>query len=175
MRRSQGRARWRVMHAPAAPTAAPALSCWSHQGNKQNNLAIVYTPASNLRKSSDMAVGQVRLGVGGQLAGSVAIGDAGRCCRSCCCCGRRRRRCCHCCCAQPPAHPQPPHAGGLPQRRPGEEGPCGAAAQRNRKPAEQDAGKAARAAAPGPGTQLGYRGRQEVAASGDSSEVKAGS
>ncbi|PSC73498.1 Coiled-coil domain-containing 25 [Micractinium conductrix] len=28
-------------------------------GNKQNNLAIVYTPASNLRKSSDMAVGQV--------------------------------------------------------------------------------------------------------------------
>lgn len=30
------------------------------QGNKTNNLAIVYTPASNLRKSADMAVGQVR-------------------------------------------------------------------------------------------------------------------
>ena len=30
------------------------------QGNKTSNLAIVYTPASNLRKSADMAVGQVR-------------------------------------------------------------------------------------------------------------------
>ncbi|EFN51711.1 hypothetical protein CHLNCDRAFT_12853, partial [Chlorella variabilis] len=28
-------------------------------GNKTSNLAIVYTPASNLRKSADMAVGQV--------------------------------------------------------------------------------------------------------------------
>ncbi|KAL4423216.1 hypothetical protein ABPG77_000008 [Micractinium sp. CCAP 211/92] len=31
----------------------------SIQGNKVNNLAIVYTPAANLRKSADMAVGQV--------------------------------------------------------------------------------------------------------------------
>lgn len=31
----------------------------SIQGNKTSNLAIVYTPASNLRKSADMAVGQV--------------------------------------------------------------------------------------------------------------------
>lgn len=30
------------------------------QGNKMNNLPIVYTPATNLRKSADMAVGQVR-------------------------------------------------------------------------------------------------------------------
>ena len=30
------------------------------QGNKMHNIAIVYTPASNLRKSADMAVGQVR-------------------------------------------------------------------------------------------------------------------
>jgi hypothetical protein len=28
-------------------------------GNKKNNLSIVYTPASNLKKTGDMAVGQV--------------------------------------------------------------------------------------------------------------------
>jgi hypothetical protein len=30
------------------------------QGNKQANVPIVYTPASNLRKTADMATGQVR-------------------------------------------------------------------------------------------------------------------
>ena len=32
------------------------------QGNKLNNLVVVYTPASNLRKTADMEVGQVRKG-----------------------------------------------------------------------------------------------------------------
>ena len=36
------------------PAALPPL-----QGNKTSNLSIVYTPASNLRKTADMAVGQV--------------------------------------------------------------------------------------------------------------------
>lgn len=31
----------------------------SIEGNKRNDLAIIYTPASNLKKTGDMAVGQV--------------------------------------------------------------------------------------------------------------------
>lgn len=42
------------------PAGSHAGSFAPVQGNKVNNLAIVYTPAANLRKSADMAVGQVR-------------------------------------------------------------------------------------------------------------------
>jgi hypothetical protein len=31
----------------------------SIEGNKKNNISIIYTPASNLKKTGDMAVGQV--------------------------------------------------------------------------------------------------------------------
>lgn len=31
----------------------------SIEGNKKNNLSIIYTPASNLKKTGDMAIGQV--------------------------------------------------------------------------------------------------------------------
>ncbi len=37
-------------------------------GCKLNNVPIVYTPWSNLRKTHDMAVGQVRLTVGAESA-----------------------------------------------------------------------------------------------------------
>lgn len=31
----------------------------SIEGNKKNNLSIIYTPAANLKKTGDMAIGQV--------------------------------------------------------------------------------------------------------------------
>lgn len=46
------------IHPPTHQPTNPG--CRGRQGNKMGNLAIVYTPASNLRKSADMAVGQVR-------------------------------------------------------------------------------------------------------------------
>lgn len=47
--------------------------CHSIQGNKENDLAIVYTPASNLRKTASMEVGQVR---GGSCWGSLLCWQA---------------------------------------------------------------------------------------------------
>jgi hypothetical protein len=67
--------------------------CWcaglcGMQGNKASNVGIVYTPASNLRKTDDMATGQVRSRQFWVQACRRALhrrdrGTAGRCLRAC--------------------------------------------------------------------------------------------
>ena len=158
----RGRGRGRCL--PHTPSIHGLLPC-DAQGNKTNNLAIVYTPASNLRKSGDMAVGQVRRAGG---------------CGACCAAARTAwpgfwdcmadaasagaaawlqhssthgllpapRAALSRPCAWPctpyntntlPKHTHT-HTGGLPRRPPREAHAGAAAAQRGRQPAEQDAG-----------------------------------
>ncbi|KAG8816224.1 Coiled-coil domain-containing protein 25 [Serendipita sp. 399] len=50
---------WENIPAALLADCAQLVKANSIEGNKRNNLQIVYTPASNLKKTGDMAVGQV--------------------------------------------------------------------------------------------------------------------
>ncbi|PVF93069.1 DUF814-domain-containing protein [Serendipita vermifera] len=50
---------WEEIPQALLTDCAQLVKANSIEGNKKNNLAIVYTPASNLKKTGDMAVGQV--------------------------------------------------------------------------------------------------------------------
>lgn len=44
---------------PARPRSLPDLYMPRHEGNKKDNVTVIYTPWSNLHKDGSMAVGQV--------------------------------------------------------------------------------------------------------------------
>jgi len=50
---------WKDIPEPLLNDLAQLTKANSIEGNKKNNIAIVYTPWSNLKKTGDMAVGQV--------------------------------------------------------------------------------------------------------------------
>ena len=92
----------------------------SIQGNKENDVDIVYTPWGNLKKTPSMEVGQVR-----NAASSVERDNASSCTIQSV---MTRGSLCH-------------HlhvSGRLPQSQGSKEVPCREAHQRNRKPAQQD-------------------------------------
>ncbi|TDL18344.1 cytoplasmic protein [Rickenella mellea] len=50
---------WDAIPEPALIDCAQLVKANSIEGNKKNNLTIIYTPGDNLKKTGDMAVGQV--------------------------------------------------------------------------------------------------------------------
>nr|GAT51003.1 predicted protein [Mycena chlorophos]GAT51005.1 predicted protein [Mycena chlorophos] len=50
---------WEAIPVPLLTDCAQLVKANSIEGNKKDNLTIIYTPADNLKKTGDMAVGQV--------------------------------------------------------------------------------------------------------------------